>query len=238
MVDHDRRSAAISEIQARLLEVQKAHVAKLELLEEGHRLDLDVLTDIFGVAVLDGSEKYSQSVVKQLEAIYAAQQEPRSLLFVSGQSNVPRPGCRGFGGDPGYDLHLRGALFTDGHTIKVECRPKQEGLAPAIMLSGRGVILSDGYELPSINEDNGEYTGPLVRTSNISIPLAELDILPGMTRGLPKTSMDLVISTDDPLECYDAVAGRRGTFQWTVGNWLLQYASEYIRRVDGGILIN
>lgn len=238
MVDRDGRLKAIESAENGLLRSQREHVARFEALENMYKLDLDVVTDIFGVGVLNGSHEVSKQVLQQFETLFEALADPKDLLFVSGAKVELSPGCRGFGGDPGTEIALRGALFMDARSVKIECVSGDHDGGAAIILHGRGVPLDDHTQSPAINEDNETYTGPLVNASSVSLRIAGSDpLVPGSDMLTTVSRMSLVVNTDEPLDMYRAAQSLKGGRRGLVDGWLLNFATEYERRVRQGILI-
>lgn len=151
-MDRSNRESAQAEIEAKILDKQRVHIAALESLEANHGLDLDALTDLYGSSVLNGNEKTAVSVLEQWQALLEKVASDEPYVAVVGMHKKLAPGCYGFGQRARYDLSLEVVMLDDSLERTVTFARSADGKQVSAAISGHGFVLDSEAELPEYDQ--------------------------------------------------------------------------------------
>ena len=115
------------------------HAAKLHALETGRGFDLDVVTDIYGLSLLDPTVA-SQEIITRWQSLFDALNTENSVILLCQLKKELVPGCYGFGAQAKYQYPIRSTLVRTTDTTRVVYNggSSQDGdtAVPHIILQG------------------------------------------------------------------------------------------------------
>lgn len=225
MVDRDGRATAAAEIEGRIVQEQKQHLAAFEKLEAGDGLDLDVLTDIFGLDVLDASKPYARELLEKFNKLYEELTNRSDLFCVAGIARHRLPGCTGLGQEAEYENVLSAAIIENPWSAEVVCVPGSGDSKPMIVLRGLGFVLSPSGELPNISEPE-----------QVEFLLAGMMELHSSGLEVPGHNLDVIRTDDSGFEIYKALDDARGLGRRRANNvvgWTRDYWGQRSRQLHG-----
>lgn len=135
-MDREAQLAHIAATQEAARRAINDHTEKAYLLETGLGFDLNVATDIYGLALLEPSKESGALLESWRDLLEKIAGDENQIIAVVQQYTEPRPGCRGFGGDPGDEHHLRVTFIRDARTDSVSYFSSFDGTQSRILLSG------------------------------------------------------------------------------------------------------
>ncbi|MEO5949170.1 MAG: hypothetical protein ABIP74_02095 [Candidatus Saccharimonas sp.] len=120
-------------------EAQQSHLAIVDLLEQAYGLDIDALTAIYGMDVLDGTKQGSRETLQHWRQLYEALGSKDKYLAVAHSNKETEPGCYGFGAKARYKSSTRLSVFKDAASTQVVTELDDEG-KPRIVLRGMAAV--------------------------------------------------------------------------------------------------
>lgn len=125
----EHRASLARQAETELLEKQRAHIESFEELEK-QGLDLDVITDIFGVGILRSDMHENRVVLDLLRKLYGAFNGDNKHAAILCTVDQMVPGCHGFGGPVEYERKTILRIYTGilNHD-QIKCMPRDSGEA-------------------------------------------------------------------------------------------------------------
>lgn len=110
----------------------------IELLENAYGLDLDVLAEIYGDTVFDGTNETSRQTIARWLSLCEALASKDEFLVVADSIRAIVPECYGFGAETRYKSKTMLAIVHDPSSARIVSGYDETG-NPYITLSGNGV---------------------------------------------------------------------------------------------------